>query len=149
MLVYFAKTRNHGLEVPCAATHGSAGLDLRADIGVDHSLIINPGKTVKIPTGWRIGIPPYHVGLVCPRSGLAAKHGITVLNAPGVIDSDYTGEVQVLLHNTGDKPFIVMHGDRIAQLVVVPVSCYPSIEVSELAATVRGEGGFGSTGVAA
>ncbi|MGI6784865.1 MAG: dUTP diphosphatase [Aminivibrio sp.] len=129
------------LPLPEYATPRSSGADLRAS----EDLVLLPGEWVAVPTGLRIELPEGYEGQVRPRSGLAARHGVTVLNAPGTIDSDYRGEIRVLLVNLGREPFSIAAGDRIAQLVLAPVS---KISWSEeaLAETARGEGGFGSTG---
>lgn len=126
------------------ATGGAAGLDLCADL--DEDLVVQVGARALVPTGLAIALPEGHEGQVRPRSGLAAKHGITVLNAPGTIDEDYRGEVKVLLVNLGDVAFTIRHGERIAQLVVAPVTKVEVDEVDALDETARGEGGFGSTG---
>jgi dUTP pyrophosphatase len=134
--------------VPRYETSGAAGLDLAACLTT--SITLDPGGTAKVPTGLQIALPPGHEGQVRPRSGLAARHGITVLNAPGTIDEDYRGELQVLLVNHGPESFTITHGDRIAQLVVAPVVRADITEVNDEAAlggTERGRGGFGSTGV--
>jgi dUTP pyrophosphatase len=128
--------------VPSRASTGAAGLDLCADA----SLTIAPGAFALVPTGLAIALPPGTEGQVRPRSGLAAKHGVTVLNAPGTIDEDYRGEVKVVLVNHGAEPFAIQPGDRIAQLVIAKVEKPDVIEVSSLDDTSRGEGGFGSTG---
>ena len=132
---------------PRYATEGAAGLDLHA--AIDAETVISPGSTAKIPTGIVIALPPGHEGQVRPRSGLAAKHGITVLNAPGTIDEDFRGEVHVLLVHLGTEDVVVRPGDRIAQLVVAPVTRV-AVELvddaSDLGDTLRGAGGFGSTG---
>jgi len=134
--------------VPAQATPGAAGRDLYACFGPNSAeyMTVHPAGRAMIPTGIAIGLPKDHVGLCCPRSGLAVRDGITVLNAPGVIDEDYTGEVNVLLVNHGMKPFEIHQGDRIAQLVVVPVAHISFTIVDDLEATKRGGGGFGSTG---
>lgn len=132
---------------PRYATEGAAGLDLAADL--DAPLRIAPGAHARVPTGIAIALPRGHEGQVRPRSGLAARHAITVLNAPGTIDEDYRGEVQVLLVNLGREPYDIQPGERIAQLVVAPVTYARVVEIeedAELGATERGEGGFGSTG---
>ncbi len=132
------------MEAPSYATDGSAAVDLRAAEG----LTIEPGQRVRIPTG--VHISPENknvVAVVAARSGLAAKYGITLFNGIGVIDSDYRGEISVGLINHGDKPFVVERGDRIAQLMFMPVLCANFIEAASLDETERGEGGFGSTGV--
>lgn len=134
--------------VPRYETGGAAGMDLAACL--DTILAIEPGGMARVPTGLRIALPPGHEGQVRPRSGLAARRGVTVLNAPGTIDEDYRGEIQVLLINHGPETFTIEHGDRIAQLVVAPVTRVAIESVDEEAAlggTERGDGGFGSTGV--
>lgn len=133
------------LPLPAPASSGSSGFDLRA--AVDAELVIRPGERVLVPTGLVLEIPPGWEGQVRPRSGLALRHGIGVVNAPGTIDSDYRGEVAVLLINLGEVPFSVTRGDRIAQLVIAPVERVEWEEVDTLASSPRGEGGFGSTGV--
>lgn len=111
------------------------------------SYVLHPGRRQLVPTGVAIEIPAGFEGQIRPRSGLALKRGITVLNAPGTIDSDFRGEVCVIVHNTGPDPFTIIHGDRIAQLVIAPVVMCEPVEVEELGDTVRGGGGLGSTGV--
>lgn len=128
---------------PVYASPGAAGADLRAYVAND--VTIPAGERVAVPTGIRLDIPAGYEGQVRPRSGLARNHGITILNAPGTIDSDYRGEVQVVLVNLGTEPFTVRRGDRIAQLVICPVTRASFIRGS-LSETERGEGGFGSTG---
>jgi dUTP pyrophosphatase len=130
--------------LPRYQTEHAAGLDLEAAIDSDRT--IAPGRRSLIPTGLSIALPPGFEGQVRPRSGLALKHGVTVLNAPGTIDADYRGEIGVVLVNLGDEPFVVHDGDRIAQLVVAPVSRVELIACDELESTGRGEGGYGSTG---
>ena len=137
-----------GAAVPRYKTSGAAGMDLAACL--DAPLMIAPGGTARVPTGLRIALPPGHEGQVRPRSGLAARHGVTVLNAPGTIDEDYRGEVQVILVNHGSEALTVESGDRIAQLIVTPVTHVDIEAVNDEAAlggTERGQGGFGSTGV--
>lgn len=133
-----------GLPLPHFATAGSAGADLHA--AVDTPVTIAPGARALLPSGLAMAIPEGWEGQVRPRSGLALKHGVTVLNAPGTIDSDYRGEVGVILINHGDAPFTVARGDRIAQIIFAPVAQPALIEVEDLPETPRGEGGFGSTG---
>ena len=133
-----------GARAPEYATEGSAGADLRAHL--DRSLTIPPGGRCVVPTGLRLELPEGYEAQVRPRSGLALRHGLTVANAPGTIDSDYRGEVKVILVNLGDEPFLVESGARVAQLVVAPVSRARFVE-SGLTESSRGEGGFGSTGV--
>jgi dUTP pyrophosphatase len=130
--------------LPVRATGGAAGLDLCACL--DQELVLIPGARALVPTGIAIALPAGHEGQVRPRSGLAAKHGVTVLNAPGTIDEDYRGEVKVILVNLGEGPLTIHHGDRIAQLIVAPVARLAVEEVGSLDATGRGDGGFGSTG---
>ena len=134
--------------IPHYGTSGAAGLDLAACLTT--SITLEPGGTARVPTGLQIALPRGHEGQVRPRSGLAARHGVTVLNAPGTIDEDYRGELQVLLINHGPESFTISHGERIAQLVVAPVVQVEIELVNEEAAlggTERGDGGFGSTGV--
>ena len=130
--------------LPAYATAAAAGLDLAA--AVPSALTLEPGRRVLVPTGLTIELPPGHEGQVRPRSGLAVKHGVTVLNSPGTIDEDYRGEVKVVLVNLGQEPFSIEPGTRIAQLIVAPVSRVRVDEVAELAPTARGEGGFGHSG---
>jgi dUTP pyrophosphatase len=133
--------------VPQYASAGAAGLDLHA--ALDAPLTIEPGERRAVPTGLAIALPAAHEGQVRPRSGLALRHGVTVLNAPGTIDEDYRGEVQVLLVNLSREPYTIAPGDRIAQLVVAPVvrvRVETVADVEALGATVRGAGGFGSSG---
>lgn len=138
------KQLDQGLPLPCYAKYGDAGMDLYAADDVS----ISPGSRVLVPTGIAVAIPHGYAGFIQPRSGLAYKHGVTVLNTPGLIDSGYRGELKVLLFNaTGAKPFHVRRGDRIAQLVVQPVAEVTWVPVEELPGTDRGDGGFGSTGV--
>jgi len=131
-------------ELPQYMTADAAGLDLCADL--DGDLLVPPGGRVRVPTGWALALPAGHEGQVRPRSGLAWKSGVTVLNAPGTIDADYRGEVQVLLVNLGTEPAVIRRGDRIAQLVVAPVTRVALREVATLPDSERGAGGFGSTG---
>lgn len=134
--------------LPRYATDGAAGLDLSA--ALDEPLLVGPRARVRVPTGLVVALPPGCEGQVRPRSGLAFKHGLTVLNAPGTIDEDYRGELAVLLVNLGEEAVRILPGDRIAQLVVAPVTrvAVESAEISELEPTARGAGGFGSTGSA-
>jgi len=131
-------------ELPVRATAGAAGLDLRACL--DAPVTLAPGERALVPTGIAIALPARHEGQVRPRSGLAAKHGVTVLNAPGTIDEDYRGEVKVILVNHGHEPFVIAHGERIAQLVIAAVALCEVVEVASLDETERGASGFGSTG---
>ena len=138
----------HGADLPLPAYHSAhaAGLDLHAAVPAATPIVIAPGRWAAIPTGIALALPPGHEGQVRPRSGLAARHGVTVLNAPGTVDADYRGEVVVLLINHGAAPFTVERGARIAQLVIAPVTTARLAETDALAASVRGAGGFGSTG---
>ena len=136
-----------GLPLPTYETRGAAGMDLRAAIAEDERLILKPGQRKLVPTGFILEIPEGFEAQIRPRSGLAFKHGITCLNTPGTIDSDYRGEVKVLLVNLGEEEFEVSRGMRIAQMVVAPVTQVQVHEVSETGDTGRGAGGFGSTGV--
>ena len=136
-----------GLPPPAYQTTDAAGLDLMAAVPENGPLTLVPGKYAMVPTGLAIALPPGHEAQVRPRSGLAAKHGVTVLNSPGTIDADYRGEVKVPLINHGDKPFAITRGLRIAQLVVAAVAAVDFVEAGELAPTARGSGGFGSTGI--
>lgn len=146
MILYVKKLHPQAV-MPSRATAQSAGYDLSACLA--QPLTIPPGETRMVPTGLAIQLPEGTAGMVYPRSGLASKFGITLINAVGVIDSDYRGELKVPLHNHGNAPFLLHHGDRMAQLVVTPV-LFPSVEeVSQLTQTHRGTGGFGSTGISA
>ena len=133
-----------GLDLPSYATIGSAGADLRAAVGTP--FVIQPGERALVPTGIAMALPPNHEGQVRPRSGLAVKFGLTVLNAPGTIDADYRGEIMVPLINLGAEDFVVEHGLRIAQLVIAPFHQADFHLVDDLEDTARGDGGFGSTG---
>ncbi|WP_038035765.1 dUTP diphosphatase [Thermopetrobacter sp. TC1] len=135
-----------GLPLPAYHSSGAAGMDLRAAVAEDAPLELAPGARALIPTGIAIALPEGFEAQVRPRSGLALKHGITCLNAPGTIDSDYRGEIGVILANLGEAPFVVKRGMRIAQLVIAPVTRACWAEVDDLDATVRGSGGFGSSG---
>ncbi len=136
-----------GLPLPSYATAGAAGIDLCAAIPVDAPITLPPGGRALITTGLRIALPQGYEAQARPRSGLAIRHGIGLVNAPGTIDADYRGVVQVILINWGEEPFVVRRGDRIAQMVIAPVMQATLIEVDSLDATERGDGGFGSTGV--
>jgi dUTP pyrophosphatase len=138
----------HAADLPLPTRHSdlAAGLDLVAAVPADRPVVIAPGARAAIPTGLVFALPAGTEGQVRPRSGLAMKHGITVLNAPGTIDADYRGEVQVLLINLGTEAFEVTRGMRIAQLVVAPVTSTRLVETRRLDETPRGTGGFGSTG---
>jgi dUTP pyrophosphatase len=136
----------HGadLDLPAYATADSAGLDLLA--AIDEDIVLAPGRRRLIPTGLAIALPPGTEAQVRPRSGLALKHGITVLNAPGTIDADYRGEVGVILVNLGEEPFTITRGSRIAQMILAEVKRAKWLEVENLEESQRGAGGFGSTG---
>ncbi len=142
--IYVQKT-SEKTAFPSYMTPGSSGLDLRASI--EEPMTLEPFERKLIPTGLKLAIPQGYEGQVRPRSGLALKHGITTLNSPGTIDSDYRGEVKVLLINLGSAPVVINSGDRIAQLVIAPVVQAELEEVDELDDTSRGDGGFGHTGV--
>lgn len=135
------------LPLPRYETAGAAGLDLLAAVPENSPLIMENFTRTLVPTGFLLQLPEGFEAQVRPRSGLALKHGLTVLNAPGTIDADYRGELKVLLVNLGDAPVAIVRGMRIAQLVVSPVSRAELVEVDELDGTSRGSGGFGSTGV--
>ncbi|QND58334.1 dUTP diphosphatase [Mesorhizobium huakuii] len=137
-----------GLPLPAYESTGAAGMDLRAAVPDDRPLLILPGKRALVPTGLILEIPEGMEGQVRPRSGLAFKHGLTVLNSPGTVDSDYRGEVKVLLINHGDEDFAVTRGMRIAQIVFAAVTQVAVEERSLAGGTARGSGGFGSTGTA-
>jgi dUTP pyrophosphatase len=136
-----------GLPLPRYETAGAAGLDLVAAVPEAAPITIAPGGRALVPTGLVLQLPSGYEGQVRPRSGLALRHGITVLNAPGTIDADYRGEVQVLLWNGGQEPFRVARGLRVAQLVVAPVVAVALVEVTDVQETERSAGGFGSTGL--
>ena len=135
-----------GLELPAYQSPLAAGLDLVAAVSDEAPLELLPGARALVPTGFILELPPGHEGQVRPRSGLALKHGITLLNSPGTIDADYRGEVKVLLVNLGTDTFTVSRGLRIAQLVIAPIQQVRIELAAELGATERGSGGFGSTG---
>ena len=136
-----------GLQLPAYETPGSAGMDIRAAVPEGQPISIRPGKRALIPTGFIFEIPEGFEIQVRPRSGLALKNGITCLNTPGTIDSDYRGEVKVLLVNLGEEAFVIERGMRIAQMVIAPVTQVAVREATEASETTRGAGGFGSTGV--
>lgn len=137
---------SEGLPLPAYETAGSAGMDLRAAVSEDQPLTLAPGARALVPTGLKIALQPGYEAQVRPRSGLALKHGITCLNSPGTIDSDYRGEVGVILANLGSEPFVIRRGERIAQMVVAAHAQAMLEEVDVLDDTARGAGGFGSTG---
>ncbi|TNM66354.1 dUTP diphosphatase [Aliirhizobium smilacinae] len=136
-----------GLDLPTYETTGAAGMDLRAAVAEAEPMTLAPGKRALVPTGFIFEIPAGYEAQIRPRSGLAFKNGITCLNTPGTIDSDYRGEVKVLLVNLGDEDFTITRGMRIAQMVVAPVTQLSVAEITETSSTQRGAGGFGSTGV--
>jgi dUTP pyrophosphatase len=131
--------------LPEYASEGAAGMDLRAFL--QKEVLMPPMGRAKIPTGLYVEIPQGYEAQIRPRSGLAARHGVTILNSPGTIDSDYRGELEILLVNLGIESFIIQNGDRIAQLVIAPVARLPMEESGALSETARGGGGFGSTGI--
>ena len=139
---------DHGRDLPLPAyeTAGAAGMDLRAAVPEDQPLVLRPGDRALAPTGLSIAVPAGYEAQVRPRSGLAIRSGVTCLNTPGTIDSDYRGEVKVILANLGEENFVVRRGDRIAQLVICPVVQARWLEGTSLDETGRGRGGFGSTG---
>ena len=135
-----------GLALPAYETADAAGMDLRAAVGEDAPVTLKPGERAMIPTGLTIALPAGHEAQVRPRSGLAARHGVTCLNTPGTIDADYRGEVKVILINLGQEAFVIRRGERIAQMVIAPVTRAELSIVATLDETQRGSGGFGSTG---
>ena len=132
------------LSLPCYMTSHSAGMDLYADLSADATLL--PGSRLLVPTGTAISLPEGYEAQIRPRSGLALKHGISLVNSPGTIDADYRGEIGVILINHGNIPFVLKRGERVAQMVVARFSRVTWQELDELGETVRGEGGFGHTG---
>ena len=139
---------NDDLPLPAYATEGAAGFDLRAAVPADEPAVLDPGKRMLVQTGFAVGLPAGWEMQIRPRSGLAVKNGVTVLNTPGTVDCDYRGPVGVCLINLGEEPFTIARGDRIAQAVIAPASQAVLVEVESLDETARGTGGFGSTGVA-
>ena len=137
---------NPDLPLPAYETAQAAGMDLRAAVPEGEPLTLRPGDRFPVPTGLAFALPDGFEGQVRPRSGLAAKHGVTCLNSPGTVDADYRGEVKVVLINLGPEDFVIRRGDRIAQLVIAPVVQARWTEVESLDETARGAGGFGSTG---
>tara|TARA_B100001250_G_scaffold402705_1_gene416140 strand:- start:1399 stop:1836 length:438 start_codon:yes stop_codon:yes gene_type:complete len=144
MIKILVKKFDKNIKLPDYKTIGSSGLDLVAY--TKKKIIIKPGKTAMVPTGFSVAIPKNYEIQIRPRSGLAAKKSITVLNTPGTVDSDYRGEIKIILINLGEKKFVVNSGDRIAQMVVSPVIKAKLKEIKKLPNTKRGKGGFGSTG---
>ena len=136
-----------GLDQPSYESGLSTGMDLPAAVPEDKPLTLEPGQRELVPTGFAIALAPGYEAQIRPRSGLAAKHGVTVLNTPGTVDADYRGEVKVILANLGDQRFVIERGMRIAQMVIAPVTQAILTEVEELDQTQRGAGGFGSTGL--
>ncbi|MBN9006154.1 MAG: dUTP diphosphatase [Rhizobiales bacterium] len=135
-----------GLVLPVYQSSHAAGLDLLAAVPEQTPVVLAPGQHAMIPTGLVIALPDGFEAQVRPRSGLAAKHGVTVLNSPGTVDADYRGEINVLLVNLGSAPFTIRRGERIAQMVVAPVTRVELVRATSLSSTERGSGGFGSTG---
>ncbi len=135
-----------GLPLPAYQTSLAAGLDLLAAVPENAPITLEPGKYALVPTGLTIALPPGFEAQVRPRSGLAAKNGVTVLNAPGTVDADYRGEIGVILVNHGDAPFVIRRGERIAQMVIAAIVRAELMPVATLSVTKRGRGGFGSTG---
>jgi len=137
---------SQGLPLPAYETAQAAGMDLRAAVPQDEPLVLKPGARAAVPTGLAFALPPGFEGQVRPRSGLALKAGVTCLNTPGTIDADYRGEVRVILINLGEEDFVIRRGERIAQLVIAPVTQAAWVEAESLDDTPRGANGFGSTG---
>ena len=144
MIKVLVKKLKASVKLPSYKTNGASGMDLMAHM--DNSIVLKPGESCLVPTGLSVAFPEEYEIQIRPRSGLAAKNNISVLNTPGTIDSDYRGELKVILFNHGVDDFIVNNGDRIAQMVLMPVLKASFNEVDELPDTVRGSGGFGSTG---
>ena len=144
MVRILVKKFDKNIKLPAYKTSGSSGMDLMAYI--KNKIIINPGKTAMIPTGIAVAIPKNYEIQIRPRSGLAAKKGISVLNTPGTVDADYRGEIKIILINLSKKLFVVKSGDRIAQMILCPIVKGKLKEVKKLPRTIRGKGGFGSTG---
>ncbi len=138
---------SEGIELPSYETAGAAGMDLRAAVPQGEPMTLHPGERALVPTGFIFEVPFGYEAQIRPRSGLAIKNGITCLNSPGTVDSDYRGEVKVILANLGQADFIIERGMRIAQMVIAAVTQVTVTEVSEYTETTRGAGGFGSTGV--
>ncbi|MEM1087459.1 MAG: dUTP diphosphatase [Pseudomonadota bacterium] len=147
-ITVFVRRLEHfqNLDLPAYETSGSAGMDVRAAVPEEEPLVLRPGMRAMVPTGLSIAIPEGYEIQMRPRSGLAAKYGITCLNSPGTIDSDYRGELKVILINHGTEPFMIARGERIGQIVLAPVTRIVWDEVDRLDETERGDGGFGSTG---
>ena len=139
------KPDNYDLPLPAYETNGSSGMDIRA--WTEEEIILRPGDIKLVPTGISISIPPGYEAQIRPRSGLALKHGIGLVNSPGTIDSDYRGEIGIIMVNFGKEPFIIRRGDRIAQMVIARIYQARILEVEDLESTVRGDGGFGHSGI--
>ena len=144
MVQILVKKLDKNIKLPTYKTSGSSGMDLEAYI--KSKIIIKSGKTAIISTGIAVAIPKNYEIQIRPRSGLAAKNNISVLNTPGTVDSDYRGEIKIILINLGKKPFVIKYGDRIAQMVLCPIAKVKFLEIKNLPKTIRGKGGFGSTG---
>ena len=144
MVKVFIKKLNPSVQMPSYKTNGASGMDLMAFI--DEPIELKPGKSCLVPTGLSVAFSKEYEIQIRPRSGLAAKNNITVLNTPGTIDSDYRGEIKIILFNHGNENFIINNNDRIAQMVLTPIVKMEIEEINELPETIRGEGGFGSTG---
>jgi len=136
----------HGLDAPSYESAQAAGMDIRAALAQGETLVLTPGAQAMVPTGFAMALPPGFEAQVRPRSGLAAKNGITVLNTPGTIDADYRGEVKIILVNLGQEDFTIDRGMRVAQMIIAPVVQAETVIVETLSETARGSGGFGSTG---
>ena len=139
------KPDNYDLPLPAYETNGSSGMDIRA--WTEEEIILRPGDIKLVPTGISISIPQGYEAQIRPRSGLALKHGIGLVNSPGTIDSDYRGEIGIIMVNFGKEPFIIRRGDRIAQMVIARIYQARILEVEDLESTVRGDGGFGHSGI--
>lgn len=144
ILVKRVRTHSNPLPLPKYQSMGASGVDLMADI--EEPIILKPGERKLVPTGLSIELPPFYEAQIRPRSGLAIKHGISMVNAPGTIDSDYRGEIGIILINHGVEHFTVQRGDRIAQMIISPVMQASFVEAENLTETLRSQGGFGSTG---
>ena len=144
MIKVLVKKKDPSVKLPSYKTNGASGMDLMAYI--DKSIELKPGQSCLVPTGLSVAFPEEYEIQIRPRSGLASKNNISVLNTPGTIDSDYRGEIKVIIYNHGEKEFIINNGDRIAQMVLAPVIKMDLEETNDLPETIRGEGGFGSTG---
>ena len=144
MVKVLVKKLNPSVQLPSYKTNGASGMDLMAFI--DEPIHLNPGKSCLVPTGLSVAFPEKYEIQIRPRSGLAAKNNISVLNTPGTIDSDYRGEIKIILFNHGNRNFIINNNDRVAQMVLTPIVKIELEEINELPKSIRGEGGFGSTG---